>query len=347
MPKKTLTLLGTILIYCLSAMPATAGDLLPADLVIEDTYQRGLGRPVGKFLLVRGTVVVIHRGESVGYRARQGLPVYKLDTLVSKERSRCLVEMNDRSRLSLTARTRITINRSVHNSARRERSSFFSMALGKARFWVTKLIEARRSEFRVKTATAVVGVRGSDFVVVADPATTVVTTLADTEIEVLGITRPEAPVILTDFQQTTVDLDALPSAVMDISSGTARELMNELPVETDEAPLQGAVLERMEGTVAKTSGDNTGTGAGPSAGGKSAAALPVAAAPEIFVDDGELIDPEPMGEDETLPAAPDPLMEDFILREQIEALQETREDIAQQIYEETVAGELPGFPGSP
>ena len=260
MQKKTFTLLGTILILCFSAVPSGAGDLLPEGLVIEDTYQRGLGQPVGKFLLVQGDVVVIHRGESVGYRAYKGLPVYKMDTLISLERSRSLVEMNDRSRLTLASRTRITVNRSVYKKARRERSSFFSMALGKARFWVTKMVESRRSEFKVKTATAVVGVRGSDFVVRTDAETTEVTTLANTELEVISTAMPEEPVILTDFQQTTIDIDMPPSDVIDISLDLADELMSDMPVETDEEPLPGGVQGSVAGQTAAAASDDSDTG---------------------------------------------------------------------------------------
>jgi hypothetical protein len=465
MPKKTFTLLGTILILCFSAMPSTAGSLLPEGLVIEDTYQRGLGQPVGKFLLVQGDVVVIHGAESVGYRAYKGLPVYKMDTLISLERSRSLVEMNDRSRLTLASHTRITVNRSVYRKARRERSSFFSMALGKARFWVTKMVESRRSEFRVKTPTAVVGVRGSDFVVAASLETTEVITLADTELEVISAIAPEEPVILTDFQQTTVDIDTLPTEVTDISLDLADDLMNDMPVETNDAPLtgqtQGGVssgdtgtgkdkggtgTEKKDASPGKDEGGtggekkdassgkddgSTGTekkdasssgekaspatasggtsagestdqtsqeggtdqdesgddaagetdseakggeppaedagtepaagegpeaagepepvesGAEPFTGGESAEPLTVDAEPEIFVDDGELIEPEFIEEEVEVPAPLEPLVGDLVEQEQVETVQEVQQNITQEIYEETVAGELPDFPALP
>jgi len=324
MQKKTFALLGIILILCFLAVPSRAGDLLPEGLVIEDTYRRGLGQPVGRFLRVQGDVVIIHKGEPIGYLAHKGLPVYKMDTLISLEQSRSIVEMNDRSRLSMTARTRITVNRSQYNKTSREKSSFFSMVLGKARFWVTKMAMPRRSEFQVKTVTAVVGVRGSDFVVEASLESTEVTTLADTELEVISTAIPEEPVILTNFQQTTVDIDTPPSDVIDISSDVAAELMNELPVETGEDPLPDEVLESLEGKKAETSSGDT---------------------PEWLVDDGELIEPEAIGDD-LAGWTPDLELEDW-LQKPVEDFNDIRDDISEELKAESVAGELPDYPGLP
>jgi hypothetical protein len=116
------------------------------------------------------------------------------------------------------------------------RSTFINMALGKARFWAKKLANFRRSKFRVKSLTAVVGVRGSEWIqivtkvpaplaaneeVIKVPAlaanedatrfSTRVIALEDTILEVVSTAAPEElPVILKDFEQIEVLQDEVP-----------------------------------------------------------------------------------------------------------------------------------------
>jgi hypothetical protein len=91
------------------------------------------------------------------------------------------------------------VNRSVFDPAKKSRVSFLSTSLGKARFLVKKIADFKRSEFKVKTPTAVCGIRGSDFLTSVTAEGTEITALSKTVLEVRRLARPEKkPVILRD-----------------------------------------------------------------------------------------------------------------------------------------------------
>jgi hypothetical protein len=174
-------------------------DLLPAGLVMEDVFKPGPGGPVGKVEAVEGEVVIIHAGELIGYKAKKDLPLFTGDTIVTLETGRIRFKLNDESILRLSSETKLVINRSVFDPAKESRSSYFGMSSGKARFWVSKFTDFKRSMFNVKTPTAVCGVRGSDFINFVTASSTEITSLEKTVLEVRNLAFPEKkPLIIKD-----------------------------------------------------------------------------------------------------------------------------------------------------
>jgi len=115
------------------------------------------------------------------------------------------------------------------------------MALGKARFFVVKMLEFKRSEFKVKTPTAVCGVRGSDFILEATGTETIATALADTELEFQSLAfLEEPPVILRDFQESTTGLNKRPSSPMQLPQDRIDQKKGEF---IDVAPQKGTVTD--------------------------------------------------------------------------------------------------------
>ncbi len=192
-------------------------------------YRPGRGKAVGRLDIVQGTVTIQHHGETVRYLAEAGLPIYARDTLRTRPKSRVRFELNDGSVLTLAADTELTVTRSVFDPGQEHRSSFMDMTVGKARFWVRKLAGWDEPEFSVKTQTAIVGVRGSDFIVRASKTTTEVTALDETRLTIVSLAAMEAaPVLLTEFEQTVVELGELPSEVIRISPEEAEQLILEM-----------------------------------------------------------------------------------------------------------------------
>jgi hypothetical protein len=217
-------------------------SMVPDSLIIEDIYKPGIGSPVGEVRLVQGKVVIIHRDIFRGYWAKKDLPLFKGDTIATQERGRIRLKLNDGSTLTMASRTKLVINRSVYDSTNKSRSSFLGMTLGKARFWVTKLMDFKRSEFKVKTETAVMGVRGSDFVIRATPKLTEVTALGDTRLELVSLAAPEVkPTLLADFERAVVEEGALPSEVEKISPEEIDQIKNEFKVAPEGAGPEGKV----------------------------------------------------------------------------------------------------------
>jgi len=188
--------------------------MLPEGLIIEDIFKPGLGSPLGKMLLVQGKAVIIHKDMVRGYWAKKDLPLFKGDTIITREKGRVRFKLIDESIMTLASRTKLVINKSVYDRVKKSRFSFLKMTLGKVRFWAKKLSDLKRSEFRVKTPTFVVGVRGSDFIIRATPKLSEVTALEKTKLEVVSLAFPEAkPILVTDFERTIVEEGALPSEV--------------------------------------------------------------------------------------------------------------------------------------
>ncbi len=104
------------------------------------------------------------------------------------------------------------------------------MATGKARFWVKKLADFSQSEFRIKTQTAIVGVRGSDFIVNASEDITEVTTLDKTVLEIVSLIALEKKTLLKDFERTTVKRGFIPSDVISVTPEETEQMIKEMPI---------------------------------------------------------------------------------------------------------------------
>jgi hypothetical protein len=173
-----------------------SSDLLPAGLVIEEVFKPGPGSPVGKIEMVEGQVIIIHAGVLSGYLAEKDLPLFTGDTIVALESGRISFKLNDGSTLALASETKLVMNRTVFDLAKKSRVSFLSMSLGKARFLVKKIAGLKRSEFKVRTPTAVCGIRGSDFIASVTADSTEISVLSKTVLEVRRLAFPEKPPVI-------------------------------------------------------------------------------------------------------------------------------------------------------
>ncbi len=255
--KSILLLVPAMLLALLSGGPAQARDESIDDITIAEPFREGAGPPVGKIQLVQGKAVIIHTGERVGYLARARLPLFRQDTLRTFDRGRLRLSLNDGSIITIASDSRLTISRSVYNPAEKERSSFIDMGIGKVRFWIKKMVGFDRPEFKVKTRTAILGVRGSDFIVRAGADFTEVTALDDTRLEVVSLAAlAETPVLLTDFEQTVVEMDAIPSQVIQVRPEEVEQLIMEMGVTGDDFGTEPADLE----TETDRGGTRTGAG---------------------------------------------------------------------------------------
>jgi len=327
---------------------------LPDGLVMEDKYRPGLGVPVGKIKVVQGNVIIIHTDLTSGYWAKKGLSIYKGDTIITQKKSRANIRMNDKSVISLSSNTKIVINKSVYNPKKKSRSSFLGLSLGKARFLVTKLFQFKRSEFRVKTPTAVCGVRGSDFIIIADAEMTDVIALEDTKLAVVSLAAPDAPPkILNDFERTGVPLGKLPFEPVFVLPDELEELkidfigvqMESTPAEESEVrptktgEADTATTESTEGTTAQEDAQTGGAMDGamdtdtPVKGDAAeVGATDVYLSPDVLVNPGDM---------RALEVGVDP---DIEIPDEFEE-PEVADQAAEEQKEEDLA--IPPFPGAP
>ncbi|MBN2063034.1 MAG: FecR domain-containing protein [Deltaproteobacteria bacterium] len=226
-------------LFCALAILLLAGisfaATLPEGVVVEETFKPGIGSPIGRVSLVQGTAVIIHMDSKTGYRAKKDIPLFKNDSIITLEGGRIRFELSDESIMTLASNTRVILNKSVFQKEKGYRVSFLSMTLGKARFYVQKFLELKNSDFRVKTPTAVIGARGSDFIIVASVSLTEVTALEDTELEVVSLALPEvAPTVLVDFERTFVEEGVPPTEPEEISIEDVEEMKKDFVVIPEE-----------------------------------------------------------------------------------------------------------------
>ncbi len=242
----------TVYIWCALTLLFAAGNgfaleklssetLLPKDLVIEDGFQPGNGLSVGLVQVVEDQVVIMHADMLRGYLAKKDLPLFQGDIIVTGKDGRARLAMNDGSILSMAPDTRMVINQSVYHKKKKRRFSFFKL-VGKTRFLVKKLVDLKQSDVKIKTATAVVGVRGSDFIIEGTAKTTVVTAhdLEDSQLEIVSLAKPDAkPTILNSNQHSEVKKGELPTTPVFVPS-TEREQMKKdfIPIPEPGEPIE-------------------------------------------------------------------------------------------------------------
>ena len=113
---------------------------------------------VGEVAYVMGEVWIERHGEKMA--AELGMPLERRDVVVTGEVGRAKLAMRDGTKIYVGARSRIEVAKYV---ARRSRLvAALNMFWGRARFFVHKVTGG---EFSVRTTTAVLGVRGTSFLV--------------------------------------------------------------------------------------------------------------------------------------------------------------------------------------
>ena len=305
----------SILLLCtvFSTGPSAHGALLPEGLTMAESFEPGLGHPIGRVVLVQGEVVLIHEKKLRGYYAEKDLPLFKGDMIITLKKGRIRFKLNDDSVLTLASKTKLTLSKSVYDGKKKTRSSFLKMAFGKARFFVKKLVAFRRSEFKVKTPTAVMGVRGSDFITrvwktdemtvkapgiqVADASDkaflhlaqrapgvspgpqgyiTEVTALQNTRLEVVSLAAPEIPpTVLKDFEQSTIKVGERPTPPLIQTPQAIDRLMKDLVVKPEPIrPGSAPEMGRKPGDKGKTRGGDA-KAPGAESGVSTAGAPPV------------------------------------------------------------------------
>jgi len=283
-------------------------------------FAAGLGRSVGVVQQVQGEVFITHDGEIQGVEATRRMRLYKGDTIQTFDDGRLRMRLQDGSIISLASNTKLKLTRSVYEKKKKRRSSFFSMALGKARFFVVKVLDFKRSEFKVKTPTAVCGVRGSDFILEATGTETIATALEDTELEFQSLAfLEEPPVILRDYEESVAGLNQRPTPPERLPMDQINEKIDQF---IDVAPDKGVASD--DDFVGQEDDlDDTG-----------------------IEDVGELGEKMELQSTESSEYAEDKEIQDF--KNEIDSVEpDDLDNIKEDIIETIAEGELPDFPETP
>lgn len=285
---KNIMKIGTCLFAVYAAMilgiVGTTNQADAADrwgIEIREAFEPGVGDPIGTVIQVQGDVLIQHKYSNVGYLAADDLPLFMGDTLMSKDRSRARLTFEDESMVTIASNSRITLTRSIYDPDKKHRSGFFQVAFGKARFVVRKLSGYKNSEYKIKTQTSVLGVRGSDFIVevgnsesAGSGSGTKITTAADTRLEVRSLDQPESPVFLDSYQQVLVPVDAPPEEIISLTPDEVDAMIEDFDLDAQIADVASQIQEEVrseerrspEGTTSETSASEGSEGSPPEQG---------------------------------------------------------------------------------
>ncbi|QTA82219.1 FecR domain-containing protein [Desulfonema limicola] len=229
--KKTYIYIFCAVLLCiLINIDVYAGDPLIEGIKIEDNYKTSSQAKAGNIQEVTGRVIIIHAdNDKIGYMAGAGFDIYEKDTIISQPGGHIRFKMNDGSILSAASDTKLVISRSIYEPQEKTRDYFLNMLIGKAHFLVKK-ISGYKSRFEVKTKTAVVGVRGSEFIIESQISTKV-TTLENTILWVENFNFPDQGIQVGSFMQTIIGEGMLPTIPEPVSSDEIKQITQDvLPV---------------------------------------------------------------------------------------------------------------------
>ncbi|OGH04287.1 MAG: hypothetical protein A2557_10845 [Candidatus Lambdaproteobacteria bacterium RIFOXYD2_FULL_56_26] len=181
--------------------------LLPLLLVLSLALcwgQSALAQEVGQLLLLQGKVKIQGpQGERMLSEVNQTLPVFAQDSLHTGTGTRAKLTLRSGAeQVDLFSETYLSL------STYEPGQSLLSLPVGKAKFLVNYLGLATRPKFGVRTVNAVVGIKGTEFVLQSLGNTTNLLTLEGT----VGFAAQSAPeiTILVEKNQASQTLAATP-----------------------------------------------------------------------------------------------------------------------------------------
>ena len=139
--------------------------------------------PVGFVAASRGDAQVNEKP------ARVGMEVFEGDKLATGDKSRLKVLFSDDVILALGSATEVVVKKHLFDPKNNARQTRIDLVSGKLRALVQKMVAGSRADFTVKTTNAVAGVRGTEFVLMAEGEDTKLYTFSG-EVELSGSGEP-------------------------------------------------------------------------------------------------------------------------------------------------------------
>lgn len=162
----------------------------------------------GLFMVVKGKVRIENaKGAS---EAKVGSKILVGDTVVTEKDSRAKIVMSDRNIINISPSTKLKIE--SYSQSGKTKNVSLSLIEGRVRNNVEQKYNNEDSKFEVRTATAVAGVRGTQFVTSYDPqrrVTEVITIKGEVLLQRLGAGGPTDAVSIKRGQRSQADAENL------------------------------------------------------------------------------------------------------------------------------------------
>ena len=124
--------------------------------------------PVGAVVAWTGDVSILRENEAKKTQVKAMEPLYASDTVLTGVNSRAKILMKDDSIISLGQNSSAKVKGYAYEIKNDLRSAVFRVISGNARVVVGSFFRGKGSFFRIETRTAVVGVKGTDFIVASN-----------------------------------------------------------------------------------------------------------------------------------------------------------------------------------
>ncbi|MCP4669439.1 MAG: FecR domain-containing protein [Deltaproteobacteria bacterium] len=131
---------------------------------IKDYFVSSSFKKAGVIHALTGHVVVVHKATGEAYFGGKGDRIFENDSLNTLADSRCRITLLTKDVVTMAPDTVVSVDTFLDRKKEGKKTSIFSMAKGMAKFHALRLFRYRESKFNVKTPTAVVGVRGTEFI---------------------------------------------------------------------------------------------------------------------------------------------------------------------------------------
>lgn len=119
--------------------------------------------PIGKVSVLKGSATVLNIGHREAEVVSKGMTVFKDSSFVTDDKSFVLIVLNDNSKITIGPKSQLNIDIS------QDKKSTISLLKGNIRTQVEKSKNLEENKFFIKTRTAALGVRGTDFQTVYNP----------------------------------------------------------------------------------------------------------------------------------------------------------------------------------
>jgi hypothetical protein len=195
-------------------------------VVLQAGKPQGGLQAAGKVIAAIPTEVVERQG-AAAVALNLNDPVYWQDLVKTEMNGRVRIELTGGSVVNIGARSEMRIVK--HDPATEQTE--LEMTVGNLRGQVVKLTKPG-AHFQVKTQTAVIGVVGTDFIVIATPTATTIICL-DGAVTISNVLSSiVGSVTLQAGQSTTVPVNGPPSAAVNVSPNALHGAMNQSSVQT-------------------------------------------------------------------------------------------------------------------
>lgn len=196
----------------------------------------------GVFMVVKGKVRIENAQASTEAKVNSKIQVG--DTVVTENDSRAKIVMSDRNIINVSPNTKLKIEKYTNTES--DKNVNLNLIEGKVRNDVEQKYDNKNSKFEVRTATAVAGVRGTQFITSYDKTTKtteVVTLRGKVTFQSTTIGGKESsvqPVIVDKGERSQVNEDSQPAPPVKIPEKEIRQIERETSVKRKQRDEGGA-----------------------------------------------------------------------------------------------------------